>query len=135
MTKKTDAVREIQKKFASDFTLCQIAYDNEPVAERVNSFVRISVNMGPGNPNLDSSFERTTGIVFLQAIVPKGRGDLEAWSLAETAAEVLTYKTFSGVRLTSADYTNVGLLGDALQQDSGWYQINVAIPFWIEHYN
>lgn len=134
MTSVAQAVKSIQQRFAANFSASEIAYDNEPPTERDEPFVRFSIQVGPTNPNLDSGFERTTGVVFISAIVPKGRGDIEAWSLAEQCALVLKYKTFDGVRLTSADFTNVGILGDALEQDSGWFQINVSIPFWFENY-
>lgn len=134
MTTKAEAVRAIQQQFAASFVATQIAYDNEPVVERSEPYVRITINFGETSPNLDSSYERSRGIVWLIVRVPKGRGDLIAWDLAEQCAAALRYKTFSGVRLTSADTTNVGILGDALEQDSSWFQINVTIPFWIERY-
>jgi hypothetical protein len=134
MTTAIEAIKAIQQQFAAGFSGAQIAYDNEPPVERDAEFVRLSIQLGNSTPNLDSSFERTTGVAFISAIVPKGVGDIRAWALAKDAADVLRYKTFGGVRLTSASYTNVGIIGDALEQDSGWYQINVSIPFWFEHY-
>lgn len=130
-----DAIKAIEKKINVGFgSVVPVAFDNEPPIERKDPFLRVSFQTGDTMTNLDSSFERTGGIVFLSAIVPKGRGDLLAWSLARQAARVLAYKTFDGVRLTCASFQNVGVLSDNLEIDSGWFQVNATIPFWFENY-
>jgi hypothetical protein len=138
MTTVAAAVIAIQKKFKTDFEASTpgvaIEFDNDPSVARVDPYVKLTIQVGPTNPSLDSGFERTTGIAMVLARVPKGNGDILAWSIAEQAALVLKYKTFDGVRLTSADFTNVGILGDALEIDTGWFQINVVVPWWIENY-
>ena len=134
MTELDQAVVLIQKQISSNWTETPILFDNDPVTNQEDPHLRVSCQIGETQPNLDSSFERTRGIAFLQVIVPKGRGDLVAWGIAKRAAKLLKYKTLGGVRLTSASFTNVGILGDALEQDSGWFQINVSVPFWFEDY-
>lgn len=134
MTTIIQAVQAISNRFSANFTAAPIVFENGPPVEMVNPHVRLSVQAGDSMPSLDSGYERTTGIVYVQVLVPKGLGDLRAWNIAEAAAAVLRYQTFDGVRLTSATFTNVGILGDALEQDAGWHQVNVSVPFWIERF-
>jgi hypothetical protein len=129
-----EAIRAIEKRVAANYTDAPLAFDNEPPTERRDPFVRVSVQTGDTFPNLDSTFERSGGLVFLSAIVPKGRGDLLAWRMARQVARTLTYKTFDGVRCRHATFQNLGLLSDALETDSGWFQVNAVVPFWFENY-
>jgi hypothetical protein len=134
MTTIVEAATAIAARFGANFSAAPIAYENEPPTQRVDPHVRLSVQAGEPTPSLDSGYERTRGVVFIQCLVPKGKGDLLAWNIAEQAAAVFRYATFDGVRMTSASFTNVGILGDALEQDAGWHQVNVSVPFWIERF-
>lgn len=134
MTLLVDAVRSIQQHFEASFTACDKAYDNEPAGiARVEPYAKLSIQVGDSNPNVDSTWKRTVGLAVVQIRVPKGLGDIRAWDLAATAASVLELRTIGGVRLTSAGFANAGLIGESTEQDSGWYVINVNVPFWFEH--
>jgi hypothetical protein len=129
-----EAIRAIEKRVAANYSDAPLSFDNEPPIERRDPFVRVSVQTGDTFVNLDSTFERSGGLVFLSAFVPKGRGDLLAWQMARQVARTLTYKTFDSVRCRHATFQNLGLLNDASVQDSGWFQVNAVVPFWFENY-
>lgn len=132
--KPLETVRTLQQHFSATFTEASVVFDNAPISDQNSAFVHFSVQVGESQPNLDSTFVRTVGVAFAVIKVPKGLGDLVAWDLAEKAAAVLELRTVGSIRLTSAGFLNAGIVGDSLQEDSGWYQINVTVPFWFEHY-
>ena len=134
MTLLVDAVRSLQQHFEAQFTACDKAYDNEPAGiARLEAYAKMTIQVGDSTPNLDSTYKRTMGMVIVQIRVPKGLGDIRAWDLAATAAQVMELRTVGGVRLTSAGFANAGLIGETTEQDSGWFVINVNVPFWFEH--
>lgn len=136
--KADEAVAAIQQYFAANWATTQVAYGNEPPVERVEPFIRLSVQVGDSMPNLDSTYTRTVGLAMISARVPKGAGDLSAWTLAQNAADVIQLKSIGTVpnkiRLTSAGFVDAGIIGDALETDAGWYQVNANVPFWFERH-
>lgn len=132
------AIRALEQYFVANYSATPIEMPNGPAVERTEPFIRLTVQVGDSMPNLDSTFKRTVGRVSAQALVPKGGGNLRAWDMAHAAANVLEFKQVgsgsSKVRLTSASFLDAGLVGDALQIDADFYQVNVSVPFWFEEY-
>lgn len=136
MTTPVEAVRFIEQHFEANFVACDKAYDNEPAGvERTHEYAKLTIQVGDGQPNLDSTYTRLVGLAIVQIRVPKGLGSIRAWDLATIAAQVLELRAVNGVRLTSAGYANAGLIDGNNVQDAGWHVINVNIPFWFEHYS
>lgn len=127
------AVKALCDHFIATYNSSAIEFDNGPVRPLDDPHVKFTVQVGRSQPNLDSTYKRTVGVVIVRVMIPKGAGDLIGWSLAKSVAAALELRTVSGISLTSADFVNAGLLGDQLEEDAGWYQINVNVPFWFDH--
>lgn len=127
------AVKTLTDHFIANYLATPVEFDNGPVQPLDEPHVKFTVQVGNSQPNLDSKYKRTVGVVIVRVMVPKGAGDLIGWQIANSVRAALELRTVGGVSLTSADYINAGLLGDQLEQDAGWYQINVNVPFWFDH--
>lgn len=127
------AVKTLADHFISQFSAVPIEFDNGPVSPLDEPHVKFTVQVGKSQPNLDSTYKRTVGVVIVRVMIPKGAGDLIGWQIAKSVVAALELRTVGGISLTSADYVNAGLLGDQLEEDAGWYQINVNVPFWFDH--
>ncbi len=124
----------LEQYFATNFVGWPIEFENDPIVARSDPYVRFSVQWGPSMPSLDSSYKRMTGVAYAVCRTPKGTGSILPTQMANAAAKVLELRQVGGVNLSSADVTNLGLLGDQLQIDAGWTQMNVAVPFWFDSY-
>lgn len=130
-----EAVKKIEQYVKAHFTDAPLAYDNEPAIQRTAPYVRLAIRFGDAEPNFDSTFERRVGVAMAVVRVPRGMGSILPHTLARKVARVLNYRSIDGVRLSAANFVDAGIVGENLDQDAGWYQVNVNVPFFIEQYN
>jgi hypothetical protein len=123
----SQAVLLLTQYFGTNFTGAKVVYQDEPIStDWTGPYVRMSVLLGDPQPNLDSTWERVTGIAWFQTFTVQGVGDVAAWSLADAVANVMKYQTIGIIRLTSAGKQNLGA------GKTTWNRIDVRVPFFFE---
>lgn len=120
------AVKKLSDFMIANYVASTLLFEDGPPTLQSNPYVRMAVLFGDTLPNLDSTWERVTGIAYFQCYVPLGSGNIAAWALAQAVADVIKYKTIDIIRLTSASMQSLG--------DDGkeWFRIDVRVPFFFE---
>lgn len=124
--------KDIQAFFATHFTgvaAGKIAWDNVhfDIPGDLSAWVRLSIQYNNSNYVSTGASQRVRrfGIVFLQIFVAEDTETLLASQIADNAVAVFETRLLNGVVFESPNVTNAS-------NDAGWYQLNIAIPFYFD---
>jgi len=119
----------IINKFASEYVLSDIQYENVPFdLNRAAEFVRLSIVKGDSDQasmgGTSGNFFKQDGVIFVQVFTPLGLGTSPANTLAESISGIWRNQQFNNIVCGAPDINHIG-------EVEGWFQINVACDFYV----
>lgn len=122
------ARRDIEKRLADNWGTTPIAYDGVPFDPPADAaWIRLQILDGDafrvniGQPGV----HRQTGVIMIQIYTPTETGSNTARQYADTLSALFRDITFNGITCRTPNPFNIGDTG-------GWYQFNVAIPYYYD---
>ena len=120
----------IESRFHNNWsTAIKVVYDNmkyTPVAD--TPYVRLSLeNIESRQTSLGNSrLWRNNGLIFIDIFVPEHTGTKILRGYIDTAAAIFRGVTFSGIVCRAPYQPSPG------QVLNGWYQMSIAIPYFVD---
>lgn len=127
------AIKEVENYFKDNWTATPIEWPNNKPVKRTSDFVRFSARVEDYGGSINGTWRRYFGLVWAQVLIPKGNSSWDAWEHAQNISDLLADKNVSTIKLMTAQFREIGIVGDALDIDAGWYRIDVLVQFLFEN--
>ena len=117
--------REIESRFAANWSLTPVAYENVPFDnDQDGPWVRLTVINGAGTTvGLGATpLVRDTGLISMVVYVKENTGTQAAKALVDQLIPIYEHTRFSGILAYTATVAPAGNF-------NGWHQTNITIPF------
>lgn len=121
----TNILSDVYSHISNNWTRTPVVYDNTEQTYQNTSWIRVTIAPATAEPAcIGSNKIRVTGQIIIQIFTPIGDGPKPAFEIADEIAELMQNKSIGSVTNTwTAETLRIG------DDNNGWYQINVLIPF------
>jgi hypothetical protein len=120
-------LKDIETRFAANFTACRVKYPNSnfrPAAnEKFCELIVSNIDSARASIGVDSPLHRNHGVIIANIHVPKGTGTHIARQYADAAADVFRDSQFSGITCRSPEVRDVGDV-------ESWYVVSMMCAFF-----
>jgi len=127
-----NAIKTVENYFKNNWTATDVEWPNDVSIKHNNDFIRFSARVEDHGGNVNGTWRRYFGTVWAQVLIPKGEPSWDAWTHAQAISDLLSDTTISTIKMMTADFKEIGIVGDHLTIDAGWYRIDVIIQFLFE---
>lgn len=120
---------ELRTRYQSAWTEPTTEYDNEKFTKPNDIWARFVVNFGDENQlDIGDSLHsfRTEGVLTIQFFAPPESGSITVLAKADTCAGY--FRNWCGATVTCRG-ASVRRIGN---DELGWYQVNVVVPFKVD---